>query len=101
MSKIISNNGYMSIIDENIKDVFNHKIYVAIDFNNNFIGLRYLISKREQEETRKNSYGNYQKMHMKTIAECIDITKGTFNKIIKLGYKVPKYYIKEKWSPLY
>ena len=101
MSEVISNNGYMSIIDENLKDAFNHKIYVAVDLNNKFIGLRYLISKKEQEKTRKNHYDNYQKMQMLSIAECIDITKETFNKIIKLGYKVPEYYIKEKWNPIY
>lgn len=101
MSKIVLDNGYRKLIDENIKDAFNHKIYVAVEDDNKFIGLRYIISKREQEQRRKEHYGNYQKMHMSTTGECIDITKDTYNKIIKLGYIIPEYYISEKWNPMY
>jgi uridine kinase len=101
MNKIVFDNGYMTLVDENLKDAFNRKIFVAVDFDNNFIGLRYLLSKREQEQNRKKYYDNYQNMKMKIIGDCIDITKETYNKILKKGYKVSEYYLKEKWNPLY
>lgn len=100
MSKFILNDGYKQIIDENLKDAFNKKIYVCT-IEGNFSGLRYLISKKEQEKTRKKHYANYQKMNMLTSAECIDITKETFKKILKLGYRVPDHYINNKWNALY
>lgn len=100
MNKIIFNDDYRQLIDINIKDAFNHKIYVAME-DNKFMGLRYIISKKEQEKTRKLHYANYQKMNMRTSAECIDITKETYNKLLKLGYIIPEYYIYDKWNTMY
>jgi len=100
MSKIILDNGYRKLIDENIKDAFNKKIYVAIDYDNNFIGLRYILSKSEKEKNRQH-YDNYKNMTMLTNTDCIDITIDTYKKIIKKGYIIPEYYLKEKWNTLY
>lgn len=100
-NKIVFDNGVIKLIDENLKDAFNHKIYVAVNFEGNFQGLQHLRSKREQEQIRKKYYNNYKNMRMKIMDECIDITKETFSKIIKKGYNIPDYYIKEKWNPLY
>ena len=100
-NKIVFDNGYMQLIDENLKDAFNRKIYVAVDFDSNFIGLRYILSEKEQEQKRKQYYANCKIIIMQKVIECIDITKATYNKIIKLGYYVPIHYINEKWNALY
>ena len=89
----------MELIDEKIKDAFSNKIYVKLDEDENFRGLVYIKSKREIEK-RLKKYPKGFKIGIPTIDECIDITVTTYNKL-KSKYKIPEYYLTEKWNTLY
>jgi hypothetical protein len=92
----------MKLIDQKIKDAFGRKIYVGmsdISGEEKFAGLKYLISDKEINK-RLAKYPKGLKIGIPNLADCIDITKETYNKIKKL-YIIPDYYLAEKWNQLY
>mgnify|MGYP001326920213 CR=1 FL=1 len=99
-NKIVFDNGYLQLHDKGLKDAFNRKIYLAI-IEEEFAGLKYYDSEREAEKRRKECFGGYEGVVIQRVHDCIDITKGTYNKLKKLGYNIPEYYLREKWNPLY